>query len=53
MSGANTNSSLTVFDQGDGTYTASYFPVFKGNDDITITIGGVPIKGSPYRSRVK
>ena len=53
VSGANTNSSLTVFDQGDGTYTASYFPVFKGNDDITITIGGVPIKGSPYRSRVK
>lgn len=53
VSGANTNSSLTVFDQGDGDYQASYFPVFKGTDNITITIGGVPIKGSPYQSKVK
>ena len=53
VSGANTNSSLTIFDQGNGDYTASYFPVFKGNDTITITIGGVPIKGSPFQSKVK
>ena len=53
VSGANTNSSLTVFDQGNGDYQASYFPVFKGTDSITITIGGVPIKGSPYQSKVK
>jgi hypothetical protein len=52
VSGANTNSSLTVFDQGDGTYEASYFPIFKGTDTITITLGGVPIKGSPYHSKV-
>ena len=53
VAGANTNSSLTIFDQGNGDYTASYFPVFKGTDTITITIGGVPIKGSPYQSKVK
>jgi hypothetical protein len=52
VSGANTNSSLTVFDQGDGTYDASYFPIFKGTDTITITLGGSPIQGSPYQSRV-
>jgi adhesin/invasin len=53
VSGSNTNSSLTVFDNGDGTYEASYFPIFKGNDDITITLNGVPIQGSPFRSKVK
>jgi hypothetical protein len=53
VSGANTNSSLTVFDQGNGDYQASYFPVFKGTDSITIRIGGVPIQGSPYQSKVK
>jgi hypothetical protein len=53
VSGANTNSSLTIFDEGDGTYEASYFPIFKGNDTITITIDGAPIQGSPYQSKVK
>ena len=53
VSGANTNSSLTVFDQGDGTYEASYFPVFKGTDMVTITLAGTPIQGSPYQTRVK
>ena len=53
VSGANTNSSLTVFDQGDGTYEASYFPIFKGTDMIAVTLGGAPIKGSPFQSRVK
>jgi hypothetical protein len=53
VSGANTNSSLTVFDQGDGTYEASYFPIFKGTDNIAITLGGTPIQGSPYQSKIK
>ncbi len=53
VSGANTASNLSIFDQGDGTYQASYFPVFKGSDDITITINGTAIQGSPYRSQVK
>jgi hypothetical protein len=53
VSGANTNSSLTIFDQGDGTYDASYFPIFKGTDTVVITLGGSPIQGSPYQSKVK
>lgn len=53
VSGANTNSSLTVFDQGDGTYKASYLPVFKGTDNIAITLGGSPIQGSPFQSKIK
>lgn len=53
VSGANTNSSLTIFDQGDGTYEASYFPIFKGDDTVVITLGGTPIQGSPYTSKVK
>jgi hypothetical protein len=53
VSGANINSSLTIFDKGNGDYEASYFPIFKGTDTITITVGGVPIKGSPYQSKVK
>ena len=53
VAGANTNSSLTIFDQGDGTYEASYFPIFKGTDTVAITVGGAPIKGSPYQSKVK
>ena len=53
VSGVNTNSSLTIFDQGDGTYEASYFPIFKGTDTVVITLGGSPIQGSPFRSQVK
>jgi hypothetical protein len=53
VSGANTNSSLTIFDQGDGTYDARYFPICKGTDTVVITLGGSPIQGSPYQSKVK
>lgn len=41
-----------VLDVGDGTYTASYTPVFAGNDTVTIVLGGVAISGSPYASVV-
>ena len=53
VSGSNNVSSLTVFDQGDGTYEASYFPLFKGTDQVSITINGIAIQGSPYSSKVK
>lgn len=53
VSGANNASSLTVFDQGDGTYEASYFPIFKGTDQVSITINSIAIQGSPYQSKVK
>ena len=52
VTGANV-SSPAVVDNGDGTYSASYLPLFKGRDQVAITFGGVPIKGSPYRSDVK
>jgi hypothetical protein len=52
VTGAN-NANPTVFDEDDGTYEAFYFPVNNGNDDIEITINGLPIQGSPYRSKVK
>jgi hypothetical protein len=53
VSGSNTVASLAIVDKGNGTYEASYFPIFKGNDDISITISGAPIQGSPYQSKVK
>lgn len=41
-----------VSDNGDGSYSASYLPFFKGTDTVAITLGGVPIAGSPYSSKV-
>ena len=52
ITGAN-QATPNVADQGNGTYTASYLPLFKGNDQVDITLNGVPIKGSPYQSQVK
>jgi hypothetical protein len=42
----------SVVDMGDGTYTASYLPILKGDDQVIITLGGVQIKGSPYHTKV-
>ena len=46
-------SSITVVDNHDGTYTLSYSPLFRGTDQITITLNGEAISGSPYTSQVK
>jgi hypothetical protein len=51
VTGAN-SANPTVFDNRDGTYTASYFPLTKGNDKISITFNGAPIRGSPFNSKV-
>jgi hypothetical protein len=51
VTGAN-GATPNVNDQGDGTYTAVYLPLFKGTDRIDITLNGVPIKGSPFSSKV-
>lgn len=53
VSGVNNDSNLTIFDQGDGTYEASYFPIITGTDYVAITISGAPIQGSPYQTKVK
>ncbi|HSE43963.1 MAG TPA: Ig-like domain-containing protein [Gemmatimonadales bacterium] len=51
VSGTN-SATPTVLDNGDGTYSASYLPISKGNDRIDITFDGNPINGSPYFSDV-
>jgi len=52
VSGANDAGALTVTDQADGTYTASYTPTTTGTDIVAITINGAPISGSPFASEV-
>jgi hypothetical protein len=44
------NSSPAVTDNGNGTYSASFFKLLPGADTVRITLNGVPIKGSPYVS---
>lgn len=52
VSGRNRAGPFTATDNGDGSYTASYTPTRKGNDDIDLTLNGVPIAGSPFTSDV-
>ncbi|HSB54844.1 MAG TPA: filamin/ABP280 repeat domain-containing protein, partial [Gemmatimonadales bacterium] len=52
VTGANNAGPIYATDNGDGTYTASYTPPNKGTDYVVITLGGVAISGSPYRSKV-
>ena len=52
VSGANNPGALTVTDRSDGTYTASYTPTSAGTDQVTITMEGTPISGSPFASAV-
>jgi hypothetical protein len=50
---ANSWTSPSVADNGDGTYTLTYLAFFTGTDTISIFLDGVPIKGSPFTSEVK
>jgi hypothetical protein len=52
VTGDNAAGSLSVTDNGNGTYTASYTPQTTGTDQVAITLNGVPISGSPYTSTV-
>jgi len=54
VTGANNEGDLTVTDEGDGTYTASYTPLTASppDDEIVITMNGTPISGSPFSSTV-
>jgi adhesin/invasin len=52
VTGRNPRNPATANDNGDGTYTASYTPIFLGTDTITITLNGVAIAGSPFTSAV-
>ena len=52
VSGVN-NTTATVTDNGDGTYTARYTcGALPGADTITIKLDGTEISGSPFTSNV-
>ncbi|MEO8200807.1 MAG: invasin domain 3-containing protein [Gemmatimonadota bacterium] len=52
VTGSNPRAGFTANDNGDGTYSGSYTPIFLGTDTITITLNGVAIVGSPFTSAV-
>ena len=52
VSGANTAENLSVTDQGNGSYSASYTPTHAGTDQIDVLVTGSRVNGSPFSSRV-
>jgi adhesin/invasin len=50
--GPNADSTVTVVDNGDGTYSATYTPTIVGTDEFSITLDGTGIGGGPYNSVV-
>ncbi len=52
VAGANTAGPIVAADQNNGTYRASYTPTAAGNDEVTITMNGTQISGSPFTSTV-
>jgi hypothetical protein len=52
VTGVNAGAVVTVVDNLDGTYTATYTPTATGTDNIAITLDAVAIGGSPYASIV-
>lgn len=53
VTGANNAGPITATDMGDGKYTASYLPFWRGTDTVAITMNGIPMSGSPFTSQVK
>ncbi|HMA79153.1 MAG TPA: invasin domain 3-containing protein, partial [Candidatus Paceibacterota bacterium] len=52
-SGPNTGAAfIAINGNSDGTYTTSYTPQTIGTDEITVTLDGTEISGSPYSSTV-
>ncbi|KAL6752927.1 hypothetical protein V8C86DRAFT_2738789 [Haematococcus lacustris] len=39
---------VTVVDNDDGTYTATYTPPIKGNYQVSVELNGLPVAGSPF-----
>ena len=52
VSGTNSKGSISVVDQGGGSYAATYTPVKVGTDQIDVRLGGSPVPGSPFTSVV-
>ena len=53
VDGPNEDFALFTQDRGDGTYRLTYTPLFTGDDEIEIRLGGSQIKGSPFISKVR
>jgi hypothetical protein len=51
VSGAN-NANLSVTDQGNGSYSATYTPIHAGADQVDVRVGGSPLDASPFTSNV-
>lgn len=52
VSGANTVNDAHVEDLGDGGYRASYTPTRTGTDQVSVTVAGTAVTGSPFTSSV-
>ena len=52
VTGTNAGASVTIQDNGDGTYTATYTPAAMGSDTIDIQINGTGISGNTFTSTV-
>ena len=44
---------IPAVDQGDGSYRASWVPLSLNTVQVTITINGSPIHGSPFKVRIR
>ncbi|HUR95009.1 MAG TPA: invasin domain 3-containing protein [Gemmatimonadales bacterium] len=52
VSGANSEGSVGVTDQGGGRYTAGYTPTKAGTDRVRVRVSGADVTGSPFSSDV-
>lgn len=52
VSGANTVGSAGIDDLGGGSYRAVYTPTTAGIDQVSVTVAGQPVVGSPFASTV-
>ena len=50
VEGANASGPLSISDEGNGVYTATYTPVHLGTDLIHVSVRGTEISGSPFQS---
>jgi adhesin/invasin len=52
VSGANTVASVGIDDLGGGSYRADYTPHVAGIDQVSVTVAGAAVAGSPFTSTV-
>jgi len=52
VGGTNAGATVTLTDNHDGTYAATYTPALSGTDVVTIQLSGADIGGSPYSGTI-